>query len=96
MLEGVPDWCTKTCVTACVAGNKVTVVKVEEGSYIPEEQDPLALTVPATKAEQEVCCVQYLELPVVQNHSHKDGARITQSESVAGYGLCSQKFSLTF
>ena len=57
MLEGVPDWCAETCVTACVAGNKVAVVKVEERSYIPEEQDPLALTVPETKAEQEVCCV---------------------------------------
>lgn len=57
VLTGVPDWCTETCVTACVAGHKVAVVKVEEGSYIPDEEDPLALAVPATKAEQEVCYV---------------------------------------
>ena len=56
MLEGVPDWRTETCLTACVAGSTVAVVKVEEVSYIPEE-DPLALTLPATKAEQEVCYV---------------------------------------
>ena len=57
VLEAVPDLCMETCVTACVAGNKVAVVKVEEVSYIPEEEDPLALTLPATKAEQEVCYV---------------------------------------
>ena len=57
VLAGVPDQCTDTCVTACVAGHKMAVVKVEEGSYIPEEEDPLALAVPATKAEQEVCYV---------------------------------------
>ena len=55
VLEGVPDWRMETCVTACVAGSKVAVVKVEEVSCIPEEEDPLALTAPETKAEQEVC-----------------------------------------
>jgi hypothetical protein len=44
-------------VTVCVAGNEVAVVKVEEVSSIPEEEDRLALTVPATEAEQEVSYV---------------------------------------
>jgi hypothetical protein len=38
-------------VTDCVAGSKVAVVKCEE------EEDPLALTLPAIKAEQEVCYI---------------------------------------
>lgn len=57
VVEAVSDLHTETCVTTCVAGNKVAVVKVEDVSYIPEEEDPLALTLPATKAEQEVCYV---------------------------------------
>jgi hypothetical protein len=38
-------------VTDCVAGSKVAIVKFEE------EEDPLALTLPAIKTEQEVCYV---------------------------------------
>jgi len=44
------------CLTASYDGSKV--IKVEEGSYVSEEEDPLALPVPATKAEEEVSYVQ--------------------------------------
>ena len=56
VLEAVPDLCTGMFVTASDDGNKVT--KVEESSYVLEEEDPLALTLPATKAEHEVSNVQ--------------------------------------
>ena len=57
VLEAVPDLCTGMFVTASDDGNKVT--KVEEGSYVlEEEEDPLAVTLPATKAEEEVSNVQ--------------------------------------
>jgi hypothetical protein len=47
VLEAVRDSCTEKCLTA-------SGVKVEEDSDMPEEEDPLALTSPAVKAEQEV------------------------------------------
>ena len=48
VLEAVRDSCTETCLTA-------SDVKVEEDSDMPEEEeDPLAVTSPAVKAEQEV------------------------------------------
>jgi hypothetical protein len=56
MLEAVPDLCTDMCVTASDDGNKA--IKVEDGSYVLEEEDPLAVTVPATKAEKEVSYIQ--------------------------------------
>jgi hypothetical protein len=47
VLEAVRDSLTETCVTA-------SDIKVEEDSDMPEEEDPLAVTSPAVKAEQEV------------------------------------------
>ena len=47
MLEAVRDSCTEKCLTA-------SDMKVEEDSDIPEEEDPLSVTSPAAKAEQEV------------------------------------------
>jgi hypothetical protein len=44
------------CLTA--SDDESKVMKVEEGSYVSEQEDPLALTVPATKAEEEVSYVQ--------------------------------------
>jgi hypothetical protein len=43
------------CVTA--SDDECKVIKVE-GSNVSEEEDPLALTVAATKAEEEVSYVQ--------------------------------------
>ena len=48
VLEPVSGLCTETCLT-------VPDVKLEEGSDMPEEEeDPLSVTSPAVKAEQEV------------------------------------------
>ena len=47
VLEAVHDSFTETCVTT-------PDIKVEEDSDMPEEEDPLAVTPPAVKAEQEV------------------------------------------
>lgn len=53
VLETARDSCTEMCLTASDDGSKV--IKVEEGSHVlEEEEDPLALTVPAPKAEEEV------------------------------------------
>ena len=51
VLEAVRDFCTETCLTA-------SDIKVEEDSDIPEEKDPLAVTSPATKGEEEVSYIQ--------------------------------------
>jgi hypothetical protein len=47
VLESVSGVCTETCVTA-------SDVKLEQGSYMPEEEDALCVTSPAVKAEQDV------------------------------------------
>jgi hypothetical protein len=47
VLQPVSGVCTETCLT-------VSDVKLEQGSYMPEEEDPLSVTSPAVKAEQEV------------------------------------------
>jgi hypothetical protein len=58
VLETAPDVCTEMCLTA--SDDRSKVIKAEEGSYVleEEEEDPLALTVPVTKAEEEVSYVQ--------------------------------------
>jgi len=57
VLGTAPDLCTEMYLTA--SDDECKVIKVEEGSTVSEE-DPLALTVPATKAEEEV---SYVQLP---------------------------------
>jgi len=47
MLEAVRDSCTEMCLTA-------SDIKAEENSDMPEEEDPLAVTSPGVKVEQEV------------------------------------------
>jgi len=47
VLEAVRDSYIGTCVAA-------SDIKVEEDSDMPEEEDPLAVTSPGVKAEQEV------------------------------------------
>jgi hypothetical protein len=47
VLEPVSGLCTETCLTACD-------IKVEEDLDMAEEEDPLAVTSPTLKAEQEV------------------------------------------
>jgi len=49
--DPVPGFCTETCLAA-------SDIKVEEDSDIPEEEDPLAVTSPAAKGEEEVSYIQ--------------------------------------
>jgi len=51
VLDPVPGFCTETCLAA-------SDIKVEEDSDVPEEEDPLAVTSPATKGEEEVSYMQ--------------------------------------
>jgi len=49
--DPLPGFCTETCLAA-------SDIKVEEDSDIPEEEDPLAVTSPATRGEEEVSYIQ--------------------------------------
>jgi hypothetical protein len=49
--DPVPGFCVETCLAA-------SDIKVEEDSDTPEEEDPLAVTSPATKCEEEVSYIQ--------------------------------------
>ena len=52
--DPLPGFCTETCLAA-------SDIKVEEDSDIPEEEeDPLAVTSPATKGEKEVSYIQQI------------------------------------
>lgn len=58
VLDTASDLCTEMHRTA--SDDECKVMKFEEGSHVSEEEeeeDPLAFTVPATKAEEEVSCV---------------------------------------
>ena len=39
----VPDSCSETCQTYLCDGNEATVVKVEDGTDVQEEKDPLLI-----------------------------------------------------
>jgi hypothetical protein len=56
ILKDEPGLCSETCLTAH-DGNQAIDVKFQKGSDIEEEDDPVAITFPALKAEQEVSCV---------------------------------------
>jgi hypothetical protein len=52
--EAVPGVCSETCLTYSATGSEVCDVKVEEVLLTQEEEDPLAIALPAIKAEPEV------------------------------------------
>ena len=52
--ETVPSVCSETCLTVSADGSEVSDIKVEEVLATQEEEDPLAVALPAIKAEQEV------------------------------------------
>jgi hypothetical protein len=54
-----PGLCSETCLTAH-DGNQVIDVKFQKGSDVEEDDDPVAITFPALKAECEVSCVSML------------------------------------
>jgi hypothetical protein len=58
IVTAIPGLCTEICLTGSDDGNKLVDIKVEDGSVIQEVEDPLAVTLPAVKAEQEVSYVQ--------------------------------------
>jgi hypothetical protein len=51
-----PDSCSETSLTSSHDGNQLVSIKVEEGTDIQEEEDPLLITFPVTKAELWVSC----------------------------------------
>jgi hypothetical protein len=55
--ETVPSVCSETCLPVCADGSEVSDIIKEEvlGTQDEEEEDPLAIALPAIKAEHEVC-----------------------------------------
>jgi hypothetical protein len=54
--EAVPSVCSETGLTVSAGGSDVGDMKVEEFLHIQEE-DPLAVALPAVNAADTVCCV---------------------------------------
>jgi len=52
--ETVPSVCNETCVTLSPDGSEVSDVRAEEVLQTQEE-DPLAVALPAVKAANQVC-----------------------------------------
>ena len=52
--ERVPSVCNETCVTLSPDGSEVSDVRAEEVLQTQEE-DPLAVALPAVKAANQVC-----------------------------------------
>ena len=66
--ETVTSVCSETCLTVSADGGEVCDIKVDEVlATQEEEEDPLAIALPAIKAEHEVCYVcNIVVLTVVQ------------------------------
>jgi hypothetical protein len=66
--ETVPFVCSETCVTVCADRNEVSDMRVEEVLHTQEEEeDPLAVALPAVQAADKVCYVcNIVVLTVVQ------------------------------
>ena len=65
--ETVPSVCSETCLTVCADGSEGSDVRVEEVLHTQEEEDHLAIALPAVKAVDTVCYVcNILVLTVVQ------------------------------
>jgi hypothetical protein len=56
LIQAGPDSCSETCLTSSHDGNQLVGIKVEEVTDIQEEEDPLLITFPVTKAELWVSC----------------------------------------
>ena len=55
--ETVPSVCSETGLTVCVDGSEGSDVRVEEVLHTQEEEDHLAVELPAVKAADTVCYV---------------------------------------
>jgi len=65
--ETVTSVCSETCLTVSADGGEVCDIKVDEVLATQEEDDPLAIALPAIKAADKVCYVcNIVVLTVVQ------------------------------
>jgi hypothetical protein len=66
--ETVPSVCSETCLTVCADGSEVSDMRMEEVLHTQEEEeDHLAVALPAVKAADKVCYVcNIVVLTVVQ------------------------------
>jgi hypothetical protein len=65
-----PDSYSETCLTSSRDGSQFVSIKVEEVTDMQEEEDPLLITFPVTKAELWVSCkcgCYLAHLPSIQN-----------------------------
>ena len=65
--ETVPSVCSETCLTVCADGSEGSDMRAEEVLHTQEEEDHLAVALPAAKAADMVCYVcNIVLLTVVQ------------------------------
>jgi hypothetical protein len=65
--ETVPSVCCETCLSVSADGSEVSNVRTEEVLHMQEEEDCLAVVLPAVKAADKVCYVyNIVVLTVVQ------------------------------
>ena len=65
--ETVPSVCSETGLTVCADGSEGSDIRAEEVLHTQEEEDHLAVALPAVKAANTVCYVcNILVLTVVQ------------------------------
>jgi hypothetical protein len=65
--ETVPSVCSETGLTVSADGSEVSDIKVEEVLHTQEEEDPLAIALPAVTVADTVCYVcNIVVLTVVQ------------------------------
>jgi len=55
--ETVPSVCSETCLIVCADGSEVSAMRVEEVLHMQEEEDHLAIVLPAVNAADKVCYV---------------------------------------
>ena len=55
--ETVPSVCSETGLTVSVDGSDVIDVRAEEILHMQEEEDRLAVALPAIKAADKLCCL---------------------------------------
>jgi len=66
--ETVPSVCSETCLTLSADGSKVSDMRAEEVLHTQEEEDSLAVALPAVKAADMVCYMcNIVVLTVVQD-----------------------------
>jgi hypothetical protein len=68
--ETVPPVCSVTCLTVCADGSEGSDMRAEEVLHTQEEEDRLAVALPAVKAVDTVCYVcNIVLLTVVQAYT---------------------------